>query len=78
MNQKEQWAVVKDRTLTDQITVEYDHHALLILGVHFFYSDQLPTMKLNPEVKNIFDFKFEDLTLEQYQHHPPIKAPVAV
>ena len=38
----------------------------------------LPTMKLNPEVKNIFDFKYEDFTLENYQHHPAIKAPVAV
>jgi thymidylate synthase len=38
----------------------------------------LPVMKLNPEVKDIFDFKFEDFSLEHYQHHPPIKAPVAV
>lgn len=38
----------------------------------------LPTMKLNPSVKNIYDFKFEDFTLENYQFHPPIKAPVAV
>ena len=38
----------------------------------------LPTMKLNPSVKNIFEFKFEDFTLEDYQHHPAIKAPVAV
>ena len=38
----------------------------------------MPTMKLNPAVKNIFDFKFEDFTLENYQSHPPIKAPVAV
>ena len=38
----------------------------------------LPTMKLNPEIKNIFDFRFEDFTLENYQFHPAIKAPVAV
>jgi thymidylate synthase len=38
----------------------------------------LPTMKLNPSVKNIFDFKFEDFTLDNYQSHPAIKAPVAV
>jgi thymidylate synthase len=38
----------------------------------------LPTMKLNPAVKNIFDFKYEDFTLENYQFHPAIKAPVAV
>lgn len=38
----------------------------------------LPQMKLNPEVKDIFSFKFEDFTLENYQCHPAIKAPVAV
>jgi thymidylate synthase len=38
----------------------------------------LPTMKLNPGVKNIFDFKLEDFTLENYQCHPAIKAPVAI
>ena len=38
----------------------------------------LPTMKLNTSIKNIFDFKFEDFTLENYQSHPAIKAPVAV
>lgn len=37
-----------------------------------------PTMKLNPDVRNIFDFTFEDFTLENYQSHPAIKAPVAV
>jgi thymidylate synthase len=38
----------------------------------------LPVMQLNPAVKNIFDFKFEDFTLQNYQSHPAIKAPVAV
>ena len=38
----------------------------------------LPTMKLNHEVKNIFDFKYEDFTLENYLSHPSIKAPVAI
>lgn len=38
----------------------------------------LPTMKINPEVKNIFDFTFEDFELVNYQHHPHIKAPVAI
>lgn len=38
----------------------------------------LPTMKVNPAVKDIFGFVFEDFTLEGYQSHPGIKAPVAV
>ncbi|HEY4264116.1 MAG TPA: thymidylate synthase [Micropepsaceae bacterium] len=38
----------------------------------------LPTMKLNPPVKDIFAFKFEDFMLENYQAHPHIKAAVAV
>ena len=38
----------------------------------------LPTMKLNPEVKDLFAFKFEDFELQNYQAHPHIPAPVAV
>jgi len=38
----------------------------------------LPKMKINPNVKDILDFKFEDFTLENYDPHPAIKAPVAV
>ena len=38
----------------------------------------LPTMKINPDVKSIFDFQYEDFTLEGYDPWPAIKAPVAV
>jgi thymidylate synthase len=38
----------------------------------------LPTMKLNPDVKEIESFTYEDFSLENYQFHPPIKAQVAV
>jgi thymidylate synthase len=38
----------------------------------------LPTMKINPAVKDIFAFQYEDFTLENYECHPGIKAPVAV
>lgn len=39
---------------------------------------KLPVMKLNPEVRDIFEFKFEDFTLEGYDPHPGIKGEVAV
>lgn len=38
----------------------------------------LPTMKINPQVASIFDFKFEDFELLNYDPHPAIKAPIAV
>ena len=38
----------------------------------------LPQMKINPLVKNIFEFRFEDFELLNYQSHPAIKATVAV
>ena len=39
---------------------------------------KLPTMKLNPDIKNIFDFTFEDFKLEGYEHHPHIKGKVSI
>ena len=38
----------------------------------------LPTMKINPEVKDIFSFQFDDFELLNYESHPHIKAPVAI
>jgi thymidylate synthase len=38
----------------------------------------LPTLRVNPDVKSIFDFRFDDFRLENYQPHPHIPAPVAV
>ena len=37
-----------------------------------------PTLKLNPEIRSIFDFRFEDIEIENYEPHPHIKAAVAV
>ena len=38
----------------------------------------LPSMHINPEVKDIFGFRYEDFRLEDYQYHPPISAPISV
>ena len=38
----------------------------------------LPTMRINPEVKSLFDFKYEDFELLNYDPHPHIKAAVAI
>jgi thymidylate synthase len=38
----------------------------------------LPTLRLNPAVKDLFAFRFEHFTLRDYEPHPPIKAEVAV
>jgi thymidylate synthase len=38
----------------------------------------LPTLWINPEVKDIFKFTMEDFRLDGYNYHPPIKAPMAV
>ena len=38
----------------------------------------LPKMEINPNIKNIFEFKYEDFTLSKYDPHPHIKAAVAI
>ena len=38
----------------------------------------LPRIVLNPEIKNIFDFTYEDISVKEYQHHAALKAPVAI
>jgi len=38
----------------------------------------LPTIKLNPEVRDVFDFSYEDFELLDYQAHPHIKAPISI
>lgn len=56
----------------------YDNHvdqANLLLSRNPF---PLPTLKLNPDVKSLFDFTYEDIEIIGYQSHPAIKAPVAV
>jgi thymidylate synthase len=38
----------------------------------------LPEMRINPDVKDLFAFRYEDFELVNYQHHPLIRAPIAV
>jgi thymidylate synthase len=38
----------------------------------------LPRMRINPEVRSVFDFRYEDFRLDDYDPHPAIKAPIAV
>lgn len=56
----------------------YTNHMLQVQTQLARECKPLPVMKLNPDVKNIFDFKYEDFTLTNYDPHPAIKAPVAV
>ena len=38
----------------------------------------LPTMKINPDKRDLFDFRYDDFELCNYQFHPPISAPIAI
>lgn len=57
--------VYKNHIEQSKILLERDHR-------------NLPVLKLNPNVKSLFDFTYEDIVFEGYDPHPPIKAPVAV
>jgi thymidylate synthase len=39
---------------------------------------QLPTLRLNPDITDIFEFRYEDIEIENYDPHPVIRAPIAV
>jgi len=56
----------------------YNNHAEQIALQLSRTPKDLPTMKINPNVKNIFDFTFEDFSLENYEPHPHIKGKVSV
>lgn len=56
----------------------YDNHKEQVEELLDREPKKLPTVKLNPEIKSVFDFKYEDIELIGYEPHPSIKAPVAV
>jgi thymidylate synthase len=56
----------------------YDNHEEQVREMLKRDPRPLPTVKLNPEIKDVFEFKFEDIELLDYDPHPTIKAPVAV
>ena len=56
----------------------YSNHAEQVQTQLAREPKSLPTMKINPDVKNIFNFKYEDFELLNYEPYPGIKAPVAV
>ena len=56
----------------------YDNHEEQVMEMLKRTPKSLPTVRLNPKIKNVFDFKYEDIELLDYDPHPTIKAPVAI
>ena len=49
-----------------------------VSAFRLFVTGTLPTMRLDPAVTNLFEFRYENFTLEGYDPHPAIRAPIAV
>lgn len=80
LNHKDQVNEFLQRTLPeDNIKIDFwENRKSASVFTGFNYGPELPRVKLNPNIKDIFEFKYEDITLEGYNPLPGIKAPVAV
>lgn len=70
--------VPEDFVWTGGDTHLYDNHEEQVEELLSREPKPLPTVKLNPEIDNVFDFTYDDIELVDYNPHPSIKAPVAV
>lgn len=85
LNHKNQVNEFLRRTIKNEEAPKFDYWKNLIrrgnlkvVGLGDYYGPELPTLKLNPEIKNITDFRIEDIEILDYNPLPAIKAPVAV
>jgi thymidylate synthase len=84
LNHKDQVNEFLHRTHNNKEKVKTDYWNEIINGANpddvlgTYYGPKLPTIKLNPEITNIFDFTINDIKLIDYNPLPAISAPVAV